>query len=429
MKAFFASIKKEVLVLLRDRAGLGILFVMPLALVVIMALVQDGPYQNFQKSEFPLIFVDNDKDTVGSVIEKNIRDAKIFKISKEFNGVPATEQMAKDAVSQGKFKAGVVVPAGLSKYLRKNARIIVAKTFSGRPVSEETLFKKPPDSMKIKYFLDPLTSFSFKNTIVYILEKSSSSLISQTITNKYYEHFENYYPVENKINFDSCRIIDIQEIDASNIYNANVVFNSVQHNVPAWTMFAIFFIFLPLAGSIIKERDYGTYIRLKFMPRSFSTIIAGKIILYTVVGCVQFLMMLMVGKYLLPAIGLPALVIGNSYLAISVIVLSASLAATAFGVLIGTFFSTHQQMVTFGSISVIILAAIGGIFVPIYIMSKTMAKVSKYSPLEWGMNAFNEIFLHNGNFFNIYMDALKLLLFSFTAFLLSFLYYKFKRIH
>ena len=429
MKAFFASIKKEVLVFLRDRAGLGILFVMPFALVIIMALIQDGPYQNFQKSEFPLIFVDNDKDTVGAVIEKNLRDAKIFKIHKTINGLAATEKNAKEAVSQGKFKVGVIVPAGLSKFLRKNARIIVAKTFSNQAVSDKNLFIKPADSLKIKYFLDPLTSFSFKNTIVYILEKSSSSLISQTITNKYYEHFENYYPVENKINFDSCKIIDIQEIDASNIYNSGVVFNSVQHNVPAWTMFAIFFIFLPLAGGIIKERDYGTFIRLKFMPHSFSTIIIGKIILYTVVGCIQFIMMLAVGKYLLPAIGLPSLIIGSSYFSIFVIVFSASLAATGFGVLIGTFFSTHQQVVTFGSISVIILAAIGGIWVPIYIMSKTMAKVSKYSPLEWGLNAFNEIFLHNGNFFNIYMDALKLLLFSFTAFLLSFLYYKYKRIN
>ena len=158
MKAFLASIKKELLILLRDRAGLGILFVMPLALVIIMALVQDGPYRNFQKSEFPLIFVDNDKDTVGAVIEKNLKDANIFRISKELNGLMATEQTAKEAVAQGKFKVGVVVPAGLSRFLRKNARIIVAKTFSGRPVSEDKLFEKPPDSMKIKYFLDPLTN-------------------------------------------------------------------------------------------------------------------------------------------------------------------------------------------------------------------------------------------------------------------------------
>jgi len=128
-------------------------------------------------------------------------------------------------------------------------------------------------------------------------------------------------------------------------------------------------------------------------------------------------------------LGLPALIIGHSYAAIAATVLAASLAATGFGVLIGTFFSTHQQMVTFGSISVIILAALGGIFVPIYIMSKTMAKISKYSPLEWGLNAFNEIFLHQGTFINIYLDSLKLLLFASTAFLLSFLYYKYKRIH
>ncbi|HOV11427.1 MAG TPA: ABC transporter permease [Bacteroidales bacterium] len=429
MKTFLASIKKEFLVLLRDRSGLGILFIMPLALVVIMALVQDGPYKNFQKSEYPMIFVDNDKDTVGAVVERNIRDAHIFKINTEIDGVPATEKMAREAVSQGKYRAGVVVPAGLSKYLRRNARILVAKTFSGFPEAGSSHVPKPPDSMNVKYFLDPLTTFSFKNTIIYILEKSLSSLISQTLTINYYKHFENFYPVENKINFDSCQIIGMQEISASSTYNADVVFNSVQHNVPAWTMFAMFFIFLPLAGSIIKERDYGTFIRLRFMPGSFSTLIAGKVFLYTIVGCIQFLMMLAAGRSLLPALGLPALIIGHSYAAIAATVLAASLAATGFGVLIGTFFSTHQQMVTFGSISVIILAALGGIFVPIYIMSKTMAKISKYSPLEWGLNAFNEIFLHQGTFINIYLDSLKLLLFASTAFLLSFLYYKYKRIH
>ena len=72
MKLFFASIYKEFLVLLRDRSGLGILFIMPLALVIIMALLQDGPYKAFQKSQFPIILVDYDKDTVGKVIEKSL---------------------------------------------------------------------------------------------------------------------------------------------------------------------------------------------------------------------------------------------------------------------------------------------------------------------------------------------------------------------
>lgn len=429
MKAFPAAIKKETLVLVRDRAGLGILFIMPLALVIIMALIQDGPYRMFQKSEFPLIFVDNDKDTVGATIEKNLREAGLFRVFKTIDGVAATPETAIKAVSEGKFKAGIIIPLGVTKYLRKNSIGIVAKTFSGKTVTEKELFEIPGDSLKIKYFLDPLTSFSFKHTVVYILERTSSTLISQSITNRYYERLGTYYPVETKINFTDCRIIDIKELDASGINNSGIIFNSVQHNVPAWTMFAIFFIFLPLAGSILKERDYGTFVRLKFMPGSFSTIITGKIILYTFVGCIQFILMLIVGKYLLPALGLPSLIIGNSIFAIVVIIITASLAATAFGVLIGTFFSTHQQIVTFGSISVIILAALGGIWVPVYIMSKTMVKVSKYSPLEWGLNAFNEIFLHNGTFINIYMDALKFLLFSSAAFLFSYLYYRYKSVN
>ena len=34
---------------------------------------------------------------------------------------------------------------------------------------------------------------------------------------------------------------------------------SVQQNVPAWSLFGIFFIVLPMAGAFIQERINGTY--------------------------------------------------------------------------------------------------------------------------------------------------------------------------
>ena len=39
--------------------------------------------------------------------------------------------------------------------------------------------------------------------------------------------------------------------------------NSVQHNVPAWTLFAIFFIIVPLSINIVKEKSQGTFVRLR----------------------------------------------------------------------------------------------------------------------------------------------------------------------
>ena len=429
MNLFFTVFFKEFLVLLRDRSGLAILFIMPLALVVIMALLTDGPYKAFQESQFPVILIDNDKDSVGGEIEKRIIESKIFIIHKSIDGVLANPESARLAVSMGKFKAGIIIPKGISKYLRNSAKILVAKTFSNRLYNEQQLYKDSPDSLKIKYFLDPLILFSFKNAVVSVLEKSISRIVSQTITDTYYDRIQSQYSLKNKIYIESCKIIDIEEICPADNTKSEGIYNSVQHNVPAWTMFAIFFIFLPLAGGIVKERDDGTFERLIIMPHSFATLILGKISLYVIVGCAQFITIILVGIYLLPLLGLPSLVVGHNTIALALVVFSAALAATGLGVFIGMIFSSHKQVATFGSISVIILSALGGIMIPVYIMSKTMIKISKYSPLEWGLNAFNDIFLHNGGFISVYLDVVKLLLFSIFSFIVCFILYRYKRVN
>ena len=134
----------------------------------------------------------------------------------------------------------------------------------------------------------------------------------------------------------------------------------------------------------------------------------------------------MVGKYLLPMVGLPAFVIGNQYLAIFVSVLSIAIAATSYGVAISTFATTAQQSSAFGSLSVVILAAIGGIWVPTYIMSGVMLKLSNFSPLNWGLNTLYNIFVRNNGINSVSEDCVKLLLFSVACLALAFWYNKFK---
>ncbi|HRD37130.1 MAG TPA: ABC transporter permease, partial [Bacteroidia bacterium] len=88
---------------------------------------------------------------------------------------------------------------------------------------------------------------------------------------------------------------------------STLVPNSVQHNVPAWTMFAMFFICIPLSGNIIREREDGSAFRLLTMPGSYVFVLAGKITLYLIVSLIQFALMLSVGLYILPLMGLPTL--------------------------------------------------------------------------------------------------------------------------
>ena len=41
LNKLLATVKKEILLLLRDRVGLSVLFLMPVALILVMTLIQD----------------------------------------------------------------------------------------------------------------------------------------------------------------------------------------------------------------------------------------------------------------------------------------------------------------------------------------------------------------------------------------------------
>jgi hypothetical protein len=59
-----ASIRKEFLLLIRDKVGLSILFLMPMVLVFVMTLIQDAAFKTLNEKGIPIIFVNNDKDSL-----------------------------------------------------------------------------------------------------------------------------------------------------------------------------------------------------------------------------------------------------------------------------------------------------------------------------------------------------------------------------
>ena len=102
------------------------------------------------------------------------------------------------------------------------------------------------------------------------------------------------------------------------------------------------------------------------------------------------------------------------------------MAATSYGLLIATYFKTPQQALSFGSISVVMLAAIGGIWVPVFVMPQVLQNISIISPLNWGLNVFNDLFLRGASISEIMPGLLKLLTFSGVALSLSIFVHKVK---
>jgi ABC-2 type transport system permease protein len=195
--------------------------------------------------------------------------------------------------------------------------------------------------------------------------------------------------------------------------------NTIQQNVPAWTLFGMFFIVVPLGGSLIRERQSGMFVRLLTMPISCLTILAGKIIAYVLICMAQFGLIIIVGKLLLPVLGTPVLEMGSSPAALVVIALSAAMAACGYGMLLGTLARTYEQAAAFGAASVVIAAAIGGIMVPVFVMPPVMQMLSIFSPLSWGLNAFMDIFVRGGSLRTVLPDVVLLTLFFLVTTLIA----------
>jgi ABC-2 type transport system permease protein len=382
---------------------------MPLFLIIIMTLIQDATFKSVKDANISMILVNNDRDSLGAAIRKGLFDSDLFNIVEEMDGELITEEMAQKAVAQGKYKIGIVIPERATEAIRENVQALINKSFTSINIPGARK-RTRKSSIDIKIYIDPATSQSFKNSLLSSLKEFTAELEIKLFFQNFSSTLANMFPDQEPIEFENFQTINYQEIYASTTGD-EMLPNSVQHNVPAWTMFAIFFIVLPLAGNIIKERDEGSVVRLKTMPGSYVTVMFSKIFIYLAVAMLQFILMLMVGKYLLPAMGLPQLEIGPHKIALLALAIASGFAATGFGVAIGTIATTHEQASTFGAVSIIIFAALGGIWVPVYVMPHTIRMISEFSPLYWGLNGFYDIFLRNGDIIAVLPEILKLIFF------------------
>ena len=137
--------------------------------------------------------------------------------------------------------------------------------------------------------------------------------------------------------------------------------------------------------------------------------------------------MVAVGIYLFPYLDLPVLDISGKFILMSLVAIFSGLAAVGFGIVLGTIAKTQEQSAPFGATSVVILAAIGGVWVPVFAMPKIMQYVSHISPMNWGLNAFYDVILRNGNLLDILPELIYLFLFFIISTSIAILYDKKKR--
>jgi len=415
------------LLILRDKAGMVLLFLMPVALVFIMVVIQDAAINTLNDNKIPVVMVDRDRDTLSYKITQGIRESGNFDIVQTIDGDTITPEQAQRLVAEGKFQIGIILPVGASDTLRSNAKTVVKKSFYEIGIIPEVPSDTIYDSINIQIFFDPSLRAASKTAISAMIAEYAVRTEAHMVYKTYAEVLTMLLPEGKEFKSDYPEVINYTESYATENLTT-IQPNAVQHNIPSWTLFAMFFIVIPLSSSLIKEKEDGSYLRLVTMPGSYSTIFLGKIFVYLLVALIQFALMMLVGFYLVPMMGMPMLVIGQDYLALATLVLSSALAAIGFGVMIGTIATTHQQASSFGSIIVMILAAIGGLFMPSYMMPASVRHISDFSPMYWAHESFQDLFIRDAHLADIAPRLLKILIFAAVCYLIAFAYKKFRKV-
>lgn len=171
--------------------------------------------------------------------------------------------------------------------------------------------------------------------------------------------------------------------------------DAAQHSVPAWLIFGMFFIMIPLSNVMTLERHTNTLTRLRMAQASAAQLLIAKLLPYYLINQLQFAGMIALGYTVLPALGLPAFTLPGSIFPYILLASAISLAALGYGLLVSVLAKSSEHAVVLGGGGIIIMAALGGIMVPTHVMPAFMQTVAQCSPMGWALAAFQNLMLNH----------------------------------
>ncbi|MGH1336534.1 MAG: ABC transporter permease [Aureispira sp.] len=391
MFKLWVAIKKELQLLLYDKAGLIVMFGMPLLLVYVITIVQDSAFRLVNENKISMVVVNKDQGKEGQKLVDLMQESGLFDLQQNDTIVDL-----KEAMLTADFLTGMVISTDFSEKLVKKASLVSSSMMTELGLEEEAA--APQRKLKLsalEFYHDPVLQENYCFSIINMIDAFLKTIEGELLINQLCAELElteaptqlkeamieNRVPIERKVVTNSTQ---------------DKLPNSTQHNVPAWTIFAMFFMVVSLGTNIVKERLNGSFVRLKTMPTSFALVISAKMLLYTGAAVAQVFLVFSLAKFTFPSLGLPALTFPSNISGFILVTVLSGFAAASYAMVVGTVAKTQEQAHGFGAISIVILAAIGGIWVPSFVMPEFLQTISFISPLNWCLQGFYVLFLKGG---------------------------------
>ncbi len=359
---FFALAKKELLALSRDVHGLAALFLLPMVFIVVMSMALKDVYSpRVQALRYAVVDLDHSR-----------QGERLLKDWSREHGAPVTpgSEDLQDAVRAGRLKYLLRVDAGFAQSLDQEQEGEHAEKvhFLAEPGLDKGLFESTRASL-----------------VLHVAQLRTESLLTQ---------------IDPRADAQQAtQVLFSTALVEAKRAGTQLRPSSVQQSVPGWLVFGMFFVVASIAGLFVDERSCGALARLRSLGASPAAVLAAKLASYMTINGVQAVLMLSVGVWLMPLLGGDALSLqGIHWSALVLVLLAISAAAVSLALAVACLVRTHAQASTLGPILNVLMAALGGIMVPLFVMPEVMQQIAAYSPMNWGLEALLDVLLRGADY-------------------------------
>jgi len=115
----WATIQKDIRILLRDRAGLILMFAMPVLLVIVVTAIQNSTFDITHKNRLSLLVCNKDTGNISKEYVATLDTSGLFNISFNNN---ITEQQLADSIYKKNMAGCIIIDNGFSQQVEANSK-------------------------------------------------------------------------------------------------------------------------------------------------------------------------------------------------------------------------------------------------------------------------------------------------------------------
>lgn len=152
---------------------------------------------------------------------------------------------------------------------------------------------------------------------------------------------------------------------------------------------AILMLLFSVAGvgtSILEEKENGTINRLLYSPLKGSAILYSKMLFAFFISILQLTTMFLFAWLVLSMdmnVSMPGLIL---------MIIATSFAVSSLGIFLAAVAKTRHQAQNLSTIIILVMSAIGGSMIPLFIMPEILQKIALLSVNYWGIQGFYDLF-------------------------------------